>query len=176
MKKTKTIKYLAVLGLLFVFSNSLQGKVIAEYDFVISTSSGPQKVQASIYQNGQLKVRAKKFFKRKHALKLVANPLLNKALIKSLIDDLSSLSYVQTETLERQSICKRLPLPKEEVDHLYVAQDYNFNTEKFEGETKLISGPKGCWLPEEISPETLKGETLAQRIKGSLKALALQQL
>ena len=103
-----------------------------------------------------------------------ASKRLNDIVFKMLKDEIIGLSRAKIESRTNVIVCMVMPGPGMMNNHLSVLRQYDYETNEFTEEMKLILGPQGCWVSNPTYPKEQYQMNQAKNLKSTMKLLALE--
>lgn len=110
--------------------------------------------------------------RRRKEVSKVLSPLA----LQGLRHQLAGLSKTELETYYSQIVCMIAVSPDMTVDHLSIAEDYDYREDRFLGELRLVLSPQGCWTGGGTFPKKDYSLQQARSLKAMLRFYALDLL
>lgn len=179
----KNLTWILVAAVL-VTTNAF-AKDVAVYEFgttelSVESSRNYQSVRVSLDHNGVIKAEL-------YPLELggpdlprpileVVSKQLSPLALQNLRNQFIGLSNTELESYEAQAICMIAVSPDMMIDHLYVAEGYDYNIDHFTGELRLVLSAQGCWVGHGTYPKNQYAQQNARNLKALLRFYALDLL
>ncbi len=98
---------------------------------------------------------------------------LKRDVAASLLQDAQGVADAEIEVTTHEFVCMLFAPFMGALGDLKVAQDYDYDTQKFTGELETALSGSGCWRVQTSAPKELYARDLAFTLKGKLEVIGL---
>ena len=163
-----------------LFNVSANAELVASYEFGrLLDDDKTQVVVADLDSNGTLAVSVQeldKFGTKIGLAEQVGLKKLHTDNFNSFFWSVKNLSNVEVKEQSFAAVCEIYVAPYAFYDNLTVARGYDWGSNVFLQDSKMILGPQGCWVGYRVSPAVERDYHTALNLKSVLKVLALEML